>query len=562
MTTDLLPYELDARFRPGTAYTLRLTGPADWLNDYSFTASLGGTALSVSEDGDELVITISAVITTAKATPEWSTFLITEAAAGVVVTGRWEPSLSGTLSPDTEVPIVLGAIEIAATLVLGPAPVGGGGGGAVDSVNGQTGVVVLDASDVGADATGTAAGLVSTEAGIRSAADVALDGRLDVVEPKVAFLTVTQPVDLDTMEARVASLDAAVVLRGGWDASAGTFPGGGTAQAGDSYIVTVGGTVNGIVFTANDRIVAILDNASTGTYLANWLKLDYTDQVLSVDGQTGAVDLSNVYQAKSSELTTLAGVSSTVIGRQLLAAADATAVRALIGLVLGTDIYSKSALDAIVATLTPLADPTGTGTATWPSFSATGKTGAQVTPLILAGSTTSGPPTTGAHLKGEIVADDDNNLWRCTVAGTPGTWAQISGSGRELAYTQLTSAPTAITAVGVGAKVDVAGLTVTFTPGARPVLLRAHCRAFTQSVATNGLGWAITDSGGTIVGDSVAQAPGASPLTNPINDAVARVAPAAGVSITYKVMAWAITGGSALLQATATSPIQLHAVEI
>ena len=39
-------------------------------------------------------------------------------------------------------------------------PAGGGGGGAVDSVNGETGVVVLDAADVGADPAGTAAFLV------------------------------------------------------------------------------------------------------------------------------------------------------------------------------------------------------------------------------------------------------------------------------------------------------------------------------------------------------------------------------------------------------------------
>jgi hypothetical protein len=37
----------------------------------------------------------------------------------------------------------------------------GGGGGAVDSVNGQTGVVVLDATDVGADPAGTAAALLT-----------------------------------------------------------------------------------------------------------------------------------------------------------------------------------------------------------------------------------------------------------------------------------------------------------------------------------------------------------------------------------------------------------------
>lgn len=39
----------------------------------------------------------------------------------------------------------------------------GVGGGAVASVNGQTGVVVLDAGDVGADASGTAASLIATE---------------------------------------------------------------------------------------------------------------------------------------------------------------------------------------------------------------------------------------------------------------------------------------------------------------------------------------------------------------------------------------------------------------
>lgn len=118
---------------------------------------------------------------------------------------------------------------------------------------------------------------------------------------KVNFLTVTQATDLDAMRQRVDALDAAVILKGVWNASAGTFPGGGTAQAGESWIVSVGGTVGGQAFVANDRIIAIIDNASTSTFANNWFKADYTDQVLSVAGRTGAVTLA---QADISGLTT------------------------------------------------------------------------------------------------------------------------------------------------------------------------------------------------------------------------------------------------------------------
>jgi len=111
---------------------------------------------------------------------------------------------------------------------------------------------------------------------------------------KVGNITITQAVDLDQLESDVAALDAAVVLQGTWDASAGTFPGSGAAQAGASWIVSVGGTVDSEVFVANDRIVAITDNASTATYAANWHKLDYTDQVLSVATLTGAITAANL----------------------------------------------------------------------------------------------------------------------------------------------------------------------------------------------------------------------------------------------------------------------------
>jgi hypothetical protein len=115
----------------------------------------------------------------------------------------------------------------------------------------------------------------------------------DVEKTKLGNISVTQPVDLDDIETRVNNLDAAVVLKGVWDASAGTFPGAGIAQAGFSYIVTVAGTVDSVAFNIGDRAIAILDNASTTTFAANWFKADYTDQVLSVCGRTGAVTIAS-----------------------------------------------------------------------------------------------------------------------------------------------------------------------------------------------------------------------------------------------------------------------------
>jgi len=69
---------------------------------------------------------------------------------------------------------------------------------------------------------------------------------------------------------------------GAWDASAGTFPGSGSAQAGYAYLVSVAGTVDSVSFGIGDEIVAITDNASTSTYAGNWLKRDHTDMAIGL----------------------------------------------------------------------------------------------------------------------------------------------------------------------------------------------------------------------------------------------------------------------------------------
>lgn len=99
-------------------------------------------------------------------------------------------------------------------------------------------------------------------------------------------ISVTQAVDLDAIETRVNALDAAVVLKGEWAANAGTFPT--STVAGESWIVSVAGTVNSVDFEVGDRVIALVNGASTTVYAANWHKADYSDKVSAVN------DLSDV----------------------------------------------------------------------------------------------------------------------------------------------------------------------------------------------------------------------------------------------------------------------------
>jgi hypothetical protein len=169
----------------------------------------------------------------------------------------------------------------------------------------------------------------------------AIETNSNASKVKTDFLTVTQAVDLDAIETRVNALDAAIVLKGTWDASAGTFPGGGTAQAGDSWIVSVGGTVNSQVFAVNDRIIAILDNASTTTFASNWFKADYTDLVTAVAGLTGAISAAALKTAIAIAVADITDASAN--GRSLMSAADYSAMRTLLGLVIGTNVQAYDA---------------------------------------------------------------------------------------------------------------------------------------------------------------------------------------------------------------------------
>ena len=105
-------------------------------------------------------------------------------------------------------------------------------------------------------------------------------------ETKLDNITVTQPVDLDQMEADIAALANGMVYKWNRDASAWTFPWAWVAQTWWFYTVSVWGTVDSVVFNVWDRLIALADNASTTVYAWNWTLLDATDAVTSVNWQT------------------------------------------------------------------------------------------------------------------------------------------------------------------------------------------------------------------------------------------------------------------------------------
>jgi hypothetical protein len=120
-------------------------------------------------------------------------------------------------------------------------------------------------------------------------------------ETKLDYISVTQAVDLDQMETDIAALANGMVYKGDWDASSGSFPGGGSAQTGWFYYVSVAGTVNSIAFAVGDNIIATVDNASTSTYANNWSKHDQTDAVQAVVGLTGSIAKSSLLSALNVE---------------------------------------------------------------------------------------------------------------------------------------------------------------------------------------------------------------------------------------------------------------------
>lgn len=177
--------------------------------------------------------------------------------------------------------------------------------------------------------------------------DIATDGT------KLDLITVTAPVDLDAIAA--AQGPGAVILVGSWDASTGLFPV--STLIGETWICNQAGAADGIQFEVNDRVTALINNASTFTYFNNWIKTQYSDAVTSVAGKTGVVVLE---EADISDLGTyldavaidsLAKLNALVLDATLGDVADfATAAQGVLAATAmqNEDIDSLAKLNALV----------------------------------------------------------------------------------------------------------------------------------------------------------------------------------------------------------------------
>ena len=124
-------------------------------------------------------------------------------------------------------------------------------------------------------------------------------------------------------------------LKGNIDASSNpNYP---AASKGDAYFVSVAGKVgggSGTIVAVGDLVVAKLDNAggtqaSVGT---SWFVLE--------KNLDGALVAANNLSDLTSPSTARSNLGASTIGSNIFVAADAAAVRSLIGLVLGTDVQA------------------------------------------------------------------------------------------------------------------------------------------------------------------------------------------------------------------------------
>ncbi|GAA4218662.1 hypothetical protein GCM10022290_09590 [Sagittula marina] len=123
-----------------------------------------------------------------------------------------------------------------------------------------------------------------------SASVAALSASVDSISGDYATGTA-----LTALQAEVDGLVAIqsdLTFIGGWDASDGVFPT--STTAGEYWITETAGTVDGVSFAVGDKVIATVEDASTTTFVGNWLRdpaPQFDAENLTLTGETTADSL-------------------------------------------------------------------------------------------------------------------------------------------------------------------------------------------------------------------------------------------------------------------------------
>ncbi len=118
-TLDLRPRALDFRFRPEDSYSVRLNGPVGWLTGRTFSATLGGVSLGVTNDADTLVVDVDGAVTASHSVGDGGVdWVLHEVGANDVLVGKWTPSAAGAPSQTVQVDVLLASAEVDLTISL------------------------------------------------------------------------------------------------------------------------------------------------------------------------------------------------------------------------------------------------------------------------------------------------------------------------------------------------------------------------------------------------------------------------------------------------------------